>query len=61
MFGAGVGAIGASEMPAEKSRLYRERLEQGHVLLAVHTRPEEKARAQSLLAQHAAQEIFCTV
>jgi hypothetical protein len=61
LFGAGVGAIGASEIPVEQSRLYRERLEQGHVLLAVHTRPEEAARAESLLAQHEAQEIFCTV
>jgi hypothetical protein len=61
LFGAGVGAIGASEIPVEKSRLYQERLEQGHVLLAVHTRPEEAPRAESLLAQHKAQEIFCTV
>src|SRR5205814_1014850 len=35
LFGAGVGATGASEMPEEKSRLYQERLEQGRVLLAV--------------------------
>ena len=61
LFGAGVAEIGASEIPAEKSHLYRERVEQGHVLLAVHTRQEDAPRAASLLAQHGAQEIFCTV
>jgi hypothetical protein len=61
LFGAGVGAIGDSLLPKEKSRLYQERLEQGHVLLAVHTRPKEAPRAESILSQHGAQEIFHTV
>jgi hypothetical protein len=59
--GAGVGEIGDSLMPEEKSRLYQERLEQGHVLLAVHTRREEAPRVERILSQHGAQEIFCTV
>src|SRR5690349_15919053 len=49
LFGAGVGAIGASEFPEEKSRLYQEQLEQGRVLLAVHTRQQEAPRAESIL------------
>jgi hypothetical protein len=61
LFGAGVGAIGDSLIPEEKSRLYQERLEQGHVLLAVHTHQKEVSRAESILSQHGAQEIFCTV
>lgn len=61
LLGAGVGAIGASLIPEEKSRLYQERLEHGHVLLAVHTGQEEAPRVESILSQHGAQEIFCTV
>ena len=61
LFGAGLGAIGDSLMPEEKSRLYQERLERGHVLLAVRTRQEEAPRTESILSQHGAQEIFCTV
>lgn len=61
LFGAGVGEIGDSLIPEEKSRLYQSRLEEGHVLLAVHTRPEEVPRAESILSQHGAREIFCTV
>jgi hypothetical protein len=61
LFGAGVAEIGASELPEEKTRLYQGRLEQGHVLLAVHTGQEDVPRAEGLLSRHEAQEIFCTV
>jgi uncharacterized membrane protein len=61
LFGAGVGAIGDSLLPEETSRLYQERLNQGHVLLAVHMRQKEAPRVESILSQHGAQEIFRTV
>jgi hypothetical protein len=32
-----------------------------HTLLAVHTRQKEAPRAESILSQHGAQEIFRTV
>jgi hypothetical protein len=61
MVGASVRGIGACQFPEEKSRLCQERLEQGHVLVAVHARQEDTPRAASILSQHEAQEIFCTV
>jgi hypothetical protein len=61
LFGAAIGEISASEIPEEKSRIYEERLKQGHVLLAVHTNQEEAPRAEQILSEHGAQEVFRAV
>jgi hypothetical protein len=60
-FGLAVGAIGASDISEEQARIYEERLKKGHILLAVRTRQKDTPRAKSILSQHGAQEIFCTV
>jgi len=61
LFGAAIGEIAASEIPEEQSRIYEERLKQGHVLLAVHSNQEAAPRAERILAEHGAQEVFRTV
>jgi hypothetical protein len=60
-YGYAIGAIGAMGIPKEQSRMYKERLKQGDILLAIRTRREDAPRAKSVLLQHGAREIFSTV